>query len=99
MTRQAKARYDRTQLSRSGLSKQHVDELIDRYDPDPDNKRLPFDRVSIPKAGALAPVRSANGPRLERRMSVNALNKTLPKEVTGRRRFFRTWVRAVPRAT
>lgn len=97
MTKQPKAQYDRPQLAKSGLTKQQIDELLAKYDPSSDNPgRFPFERVSIPKAGGTAPIRGDGRPRLERRMSVNALNKTLPKPLVGKRRFFRTWVRAVP---
>jgi len=98
MTRQKGAKYNRTQLAGARFSPRVIDELIARHDQGADPQgRFPFERVSIPKAGGNAPVLGEGRPPLKRRMSINAQTNNLPRTVTGKRRFFRTWVRAVPR--
>jgi len=94
MTR-SKSKFDRRQLTASGLSATLVNELIDEYDED-SKFGAGFRQVSIPKSGT-GPIRRPDAPPLKRQMSSNALLGTIPQKVTGERRFFRTWVRAVPR--
>ena len=103
MARQPGASYDRNDLARMGLSATDIDELLDRYDPKSDDgtnpaetPRYPFERVAIPRSGT-TPIRGATTPRLTRRMSVNARQGLLPARLSGKRRFFRTWVRAIKR--
>lgn len=91
----SKSKFDRRQLAASGLSATLVNELIDEYDED-SKFGSGFRQVSVPKSGT-GPIRRPDAPPLTRRMSSNALLGTLPQKVTGERRFFRTWVRAVPR--
>lgn len=101
MARRAGASYDRNDLARMGLPAIDIEELLDRYDPRSDDgtnpreaARYPFERVAIPRSGT-TPIRGATTPRLTRRMSVNASSGLLPARLNGKRRFFRTWVRAV----
>jgi hypothetical protein len=58
-------------------------------------KMLPgFQTVDIPGVGSTS-LREDGKPPLKRQMSDLALAAQLPPPVTGDRRFFRTWVRAV----
>jgi hypothetical protein len=89
------AQLDRAKLLASGMSVTLVDELIDEH-----SEGSGFREVSIPHPGnpsIKGPVRLAEAPPLKRQMSSKALLGTLPPKVTGERRFFRTWVRALPR--
>jgi hypothetical protein len=101
MARRAGASYDRTDLAGMALPTTDIEELLDRYDPGSDDganpgqtARYPFESVAIPRSGT-TPIRGATTPRLTRRMSVNARSGLLPAPLTGKRRFFRTWVRAI----
>ncbi|MEO8736402.1 MAG: DUF4157 domain-containing protein [Edaphobacter sp.] len=89
------SKFDRTQLAASGLSPTLVNEVIDEHD---ENSEIGsgFRQVSIPISGK-GPIRQPGTPPLKRQMSSKTLRGTLPQQVTGERRFFRTWVRAVPR--
>jgi hypothetical protein len=86
------SKFDRVELAKSGLSPADVEELVDEYSEFASG----FGDVSIPGSDK-APVRAPDTPRLTRQMSSKALAKTIPPPVTGDRRFFRTWVRAVRR--
>jgi hypothetical protein len=91
-----KHRYNRIQLSEIGLSDALINELIDKY------SEKGFLKTSIPRPDKpldpiLADIRDPGTEPLKRQMSVRALSGNLPPEVTGRRAFFRIWVRAVPR--
>jgi Domain of unknown function (DUF4157) len=55
-----------------------------------------FGKASIPKLKEPVPVQK-EGKKLKRQMSDRLLLGTAPKPVPGRRTFFRTWVRAVPK--
>jgi hypothetical protein len=80
------------------MSARLADELIEEQSEGASG----FREVSIPhsvrgKPSIKGPVRLAEAPPLKRQMSSKALLGTLPPKVTGNRRFFRTWVRALPR--
>jgi hypothetical protein len=49
------------------------------------------------KPAVRSPLKSKERPPLKRQMSQSALDKTLPPPAESKRRFFRTWVRAVRR--
>jgi hypothetical protein len=79
----------RPTLKNNGLSDDEIDELMQSSTH---SLGKGFNTVSIPNASAKPlPFR----PPLKRTMSTLALNKRLPPAVTGDRRFFRTWVRAI----
>jgi len=82
-------RFDRDQLTVAGLSNKLVNQLFDEVYPG-------FRVVSVPNAAGGNAFRQKL-PRLTRQMSSKDLRENLPPEVTGERRFFRTWVRAVKR--
>jgi GNAT superfamily N-acetyltransferase len=89
-------KYDRKQLARIGISEESITELIDKYSA----QAAGFQKVSIPNPANpgkpyKAPIRASGTPPLTRRMSEWARNNDLPQQVMGKRRFFRTWVRAV----
>jgi len=86
------SKFDRVELAKSGLSPADVEELVDEYSEFASG----FGGVSIPGSDR-APIRDPDTPRLTRQMNSKALAKTIPPPVTGDRRFFRTWVRAVRR--
>jgi hypothetical protein len=58
-----------------------------------------FQSVSIPEAG-LYPIRAEGRPALKRQLSDPNFRKQLPPEpvATEKRRFFRTWIRVIPKA-
>ena len=92
-------RYDRVFLRTKGFSDDLIDGIL--------GEDLRFKHVSIPNTkrsattgkpltGHSGPVVSKNRPPLKRQMSALALNNELPPQSTKPRRFFRTWVRAIP---
>jgi len=57
-----------------------------------------FGRAELRHAGILdTPVKKEGRPPLVRQRSQMELKGASPKPLAGKRRFFRTWVRAVPR--
>jgi hypothetical protein len=88
--RGSEKRLDRVWLVDAGLPDRLVNKLFDQVYPG-------FRNVSVPDATKKGSAFEQRLPRLERQMSSEELRKNLPPEVTGERRFFRTWVRAVKR--
>jgi hypothetical protein len=80
-------RFTRAELLQAGMSDQLINKLLAEA-----KDWQGFQRVSIPGAPEAPAARAP----LQRQMSVNALENNIPPEVTGNRRFFRSWVRAVP---
>ena len=95
-------KYDRVELEKAGLTRWQIELLLDEYDEHSSQteKSAGFRQVSIPKPGAKAiigPIRKPGAPPLTRQMSTWALEGKIPPGTTGKRSFFRTWVRVVPR--
>ena len=97
MSRAPDAKYTRRDLGRAGMRRSEIDALLTLHGGSG------FQTVSIPgmKEKSVPLERRSKAP-LKRRMSERALKKTgtpggLPPAVSGERRFFRTWVRAVRR--
>ncbi|TCO47262.1 hypothetical protein EV192_1172 [Actinocrispum wychmicini] len=78
--------FGRAHLLDAGLGNDQIDTL---FAESPNWKG--YQRVSIPNAASAPPAKAP----LKRQASVEALKGNVPPEVTGNRRFFRTWVRAV----
>jgi hypothetical protein len=87
-------RITRADWIKFGLEESEWDRLLRRHEKSGGNTG--YNVVSIPNAGGNKPI---TGPWLTRTMSQTALrNPTeIPEHPTGERRFFRVWVRAVPR--
>ncbi|WP_251152096.1 DUF4157 domain-containing protein [Cellulosimicrobium sp. Marseille-Q4280] len=82
-----KSTYNRDDLLRVGVDAADADFLVAAANPG-------FENVTIPRSQE-SPV--ATPTRLTRSMSKKAVAGTLPDAPSGDRRFFRTWVRVVPR--
>lgn len=82
---------DRPTLAKAGLDTQGIETILATSTSD-------FSEVSLPHTKQTnIPVQENGKPPLKRQMSDLALADKLPPPVVGKRRFFRTWVRAVPR--
>lgn len=87
--------FTRPELVKAGMSSGGVDELLSTHGP------KGFRSVSIPgkargKEGGHIIEEEGKPKVLQRTMSHRALKGTLPPKTVGKRRFFRTWVRAIP---
>ena len=97
-------KFNRVKLRASGLSDGWIDELLGeifdfKYASIPNTDVSPTTGKNLPKHSGL--VNRVGRPPLKRQMSALALANNLPPKhlATEPRRFFRTWVRAVPAAT
>lgn len=92
IARAAGEKFTRKELAAAQVPTDDIEALLARFGG------KGFQTVSIPGvAGENPPVVREGRPPLKRRMSTLALGGQLPRKVTGDRRFFRTWVRAVRR--
>lgn len=84
--------FDRHDLLRAGLSQSQVDEAVNDYSENASG----FNKVSIPHKATRTANYDIGTTRLKRTMSSGNLNQTpVNSSGSGRRAFFRTWVRAV----
>ncbi|MDA0169667.1 hypothetical protein OJ998_11285 [Solirubrobacter taibaiensis] len=90
MTTKSTKTYTRKQLrKRAKFTAQEAERLFE------EKQDVRFQQASIPGA-PLADAQAPGAPPLERRMSTLGQKGKVPPKPTGERRFFRTWVRAVP---
>lgn len=92
------AKVDRPELMRLGLTGKQVDRLLSGYGPDTFNSvNIPAKahKDALPGRSPLTTGKSGKPLQLKRQMSQLALDKQLPEDPGGPRRFFRTWVRTV----
>jgi hypothetical protein len=96
MSLRSDAMYTRRDFARAGMRRSEIDALLTLHGGSG------FQTVSIPGMANKPPIERRSKAPLKRQMSERALKKkgtpgSLPPPVTGERRFFRTWVRAVRR--
>jgi hypothetical protein len=92
MASKSLAQYTRREFAAAGMNPKEIARLLEKFGG------TGFTSVSIPLVtGARPSVQPGDRPPLKRQMSELALADKLAPEVTGDRRFFRTWVRVVPR--
>ncbi|HEY7392434.1 MAG TPA: DUF4157 domain-containing protein [Bryobacteraceae bacterium] len=84
--------FDRNDLQKAGLPQDLIDEVVNDYS----ENAAGFNKVDIPHRGKATVRYDIGTPRLKRAMSAGNLRATpLQSGGSGRRAFFRTWVRAV----